>query len=931
VQLDARTGSLIATTSALDMASPMYLVRVGDLLAGVSRYRVVAKPLSLVGTAGVRATELGNFEQGGIRGRVMSAGDALVVPTPTGISVLRDSADAEGAITAQREDLALDAAGNAMIAQGQVIVADDDRVHSYLSWETASTLLRDRIDASTDPSPAVTYAELAYRAAQDAALVPSVDAAVHRIEADPLAEATEAARARLFASVMEMVEPRAPRHIGGPLGDGPRNDLVDRLMRIAATPEERVSALLAAGRMHETLGAPARAVEKYQEILSSQVLAEAAYSGGSTRVPAEVEAIRRLRRVVGVEGRAVYAAYDAELERQLIERASSTDPRVFAELARRYPVASRASTAWLEAARRWRAASDQREATRALEEGLITARETGAAGDPVFAEIAGTLVKTLVDAGRYLPAARVLEDLQTATGPAALTADGASIDLGAITARIATELAARSRRPRIGSDLGAVTLMDGYMLAEIADDRSEGMPAGVVLLESIDGPRSLWTADPAGGLRKLWETHEPGEVVRIDHEAVYLSELRSPRLADRTVTRVSVRTGETEWTTPAFHEMFSERDPFQNIQGGPPRIDTPLQRSAPLTDLFALFEPDTLVLVERTGRIAAIDIGTGRPLWSAELSRTRVNTVHDAASGDGLVVIGGTRPRAPAPGDALGRGSTDTVVVLDARTGEPTFEYEESSPIRWVRIGDDGRVIVGFEAGVAALDAARRIVVWRNDRPTVEETMEGWSVSGGVLVRDFNNALYLMSGRDGTVDDAPLSVAERLDAGMGFIEITQVPGGAMVLGTDRGVALLDRTGAMLGLDSGEFGQRILLPEVAEGAIVTISVDGNPVEDGLSSFRINMYDTRSVRALRPSSGLVLGAMPRTLRLIDDRILVSAGAVVAVIDAPASPEAPTLPPGVPGLALPTPEGVPPVPVPIESPDPDGGRGGGVDSPE
>jgi hypothetical protein len=69
------------------------------------------------------------------------------------------------------------------------------------------------------------------------------------------------------------------------------------------------------------------------------------------------------------------------------------------------------------------------------------------------------------------------------------------------------------------------------------------------------------------------------------------------------------------------------------------------------------------------------------------------------------------------------------------------------------------------------------------------------------------------------------------------------------------------------------------------------------------------------------------MPRALRIIDDRILVGAGSVVAVIDAPASPDAPSLPPGVPGLSLPKPEGVPPVPVPMETPDPEAA----VDSPQ
>ena len=919
-QLDAATGAQISTVSALDFGSPTYLVSFDGMLAGVTRYRIKAAQIDPSFPAGIRTpVEIGTFERNEIRGRVMSAGDALVAPTPQGITVVRASIGANGAITPSRTDIPLDAPGNAMIAPGQIVIADDDRVHSYLSWETASSLLRARIDSSPDPSPAVTYAELAYRAAQDQVLVASVDAAVQRIEADPLADAGEAARARLFESVMDMVEPRAQRQLGGPLGDTTRNALVERLMRIAATPTERVSALLATGRMHETLGAPARAVERYQEILSSPVLAQAAYSGGSTRVPAEVEAVRRLRNLVGVEGRGVYAAYDAELDRLLIERAASTDAAVFTALASRYPVALRASTAWLEAARRWRASGNPREAVRALEEGLTAARETGSPSDPVFGELAGTLVRSLADAGRYLPAARVLEDLAATRGHAPLTVDGVALDEQTLTARITSELAARSRRPRIGTEFGEVTLMAGYTLAMPVNQSSEGMPADVVLLESMNGLRSLWRADPNGGLRMVWETLVSGDVVRIDHEAVYFSELRSPRMAERTITRVSIRTGEAEWTTPTFTSMFSERDPFQNITGGPPLVETPLERNAPLTDLIALFEPDTLVLVERTGRIAAVDIGTGQPLWSSERSRARVDMVHDAASGDGLVVIGGTKSLPPTVGGGLERAASDTVVVIDARTGEPTFEYEETTPIRWVRIGDDGRVIVGFDSGVACLDAVRRAVVWRNDMPTVAETVQGWAVSNGVVVRNFDNFMFLLDGRTGTADDAPLPVGDRLEAGVAMMELAQVPGGNLVIGTDRGVVLLDRTGALVGADASEFGHMILLPEVAEGAIVTVGQHGNPVDEGLSSYRVGMYDTRSVKALRDASGLVLGAVPREMRLIDNRILVAAGSVVAVIDAPAG-DAP-LPQGVPALPIPQPTGLPPVPVPRETPE--GGR--------
>jgi len=914
VQLDAETGRLVSSTPSLDFASPMYLTRVGDLLAGVTQLQILAKPIARMGEPGLRGTVIGDFTDLGIRGRVVPAGEALVVPTLSGLSIVHAGLDADGKITSSRTDLALDSTGNAIIAQGQVVVADDDRVHSYLSWDAAAALLTKRMDASGDPSPAVTYAELAYRAARDDELVASIDRAIDRIEADPLAESVAPVRSRLFESTMEMIEPRAPRHIGGPLADATRSELVRRAMRIASTPEERVNALFAAGRMLEAQGVLPAAVEKYQEILASPALADAAYSGGTTRVPAEVEAVRRLRRLVGVEGRAVYAAYDAELDRLLVERSASTDAKVFSDLARRYPVATHAAAAWLEAARRWRAAGEAREAIRALEEGLAAAADALPPTDPVFGEIAGTLVVSLVDADRFMPASNTLDELEKSAPGVRLTNNGNALDFAALRSQIGIELMARSRRPRIGTEFGNVSILQNMTLAMISDRRGDSAPPGVVLLESADGSRSAWRADPHTGLEKVWETDLEGDVVRMDHDALYLSDLRSDKLADRVVTKVNLETGAEEWTSPPFSSLFSDPDPFANIAGGPPRVNTPLIRAAPLTDLFALFEPDTVVLVERTGRMAALDIATGTPLWSTELSRARVDTVFDAAVGDGLIVIGGTKLRPPGDAERSGRGLNDVVVVVDARTGEVMFETTESSAIRWVRIGMDGLVLVGFQDGVSCIDANRRSVVWRNDRPAVAETVEGWSIPNGVIVRDFDSSLYMLNARDGTVAEAPLPVAERLDASVGEVRLASVPGGNVVLGTDRGIALLSSEGKLLGMDAGGFDQRILLPVFTDGSVVTIGLDANPISETISSYRLNMYDTESARVMRPVVGLELGAGPRDMRIIDDRIIIAAGTVVAVIDAPAPA---TLPEGVPSMKLPIPDGIPPVPVPQQSP--------------
>ena len=77
--------------------------------------------------------------------------------------------------------LALDKPGNVLPMDGQLLAVDDQEIHTYLVWDVADRMLRRRMEEEVDdPTPAITYAELSYRAGRPDGILPAVDRALAR-------------------------------------------------------------------------------------------------------------------------------------------------------------------------------------------------------------------------------------------------------------------------------------------------------------------------------------------------------------------------------------------------------------------------------------------------------------------------------------------------------------------------------------------------------------------------------------------------------------------------------------------------------------------------------------------------------------------------------------------------------------------------------
>lgn len=883
VELDRATGEVLRSLQSGRMENPDYLLLMNNLLLGVSRDSIVGRPLQTWADP-EQSTYALRRVQGGIRGRVLVTGDSIIIPTASGVG--RVDATYETAsgfsITAQRA-LDIDAPGIPLVADGQLLVVDDTRAHSYLSWSSAEALLQRRMDdAPTDPLPAITYAELSFRADRPDRILWATDRALRAIERDPLADESVSARARLFTSLLDMVEPPPDAPLGAMLTTEQRDGIIGRLGRIATKPDQQVAALLAAARFDEASDRPERAVERYQQILASPALSRSMARSDGTTLPAEVAATRRLERLIRIEGPRIYSAYDAEAQRMLDDAARNPDALAFEHIARRYPVSRHTPRSWLESAVRHEDAGDDRAMLFALEAGMRSAEAILDPDHPTRAELAGRLITSLIRLDRLDSAMDRIE--QIAAAPI-LTVNEQPINLRSITDDLRTRLALQRRRADIGPQLGRTWVFERLSIVEPIDRNAASVPTDRILLRNFDGTIGMWAIDEQEGLTRLWNSNIEGDLLRFDRTGVYLSAGRD-RTNARSVARLDIDTGNLIWRTDPLAELFARGGEERlAVAGARPRVDTPIRSGVAHDEVLAVFDRRTLILVERSGRLAGFDLDTGRLLWAHERAP---DLVHEAAAGAGILAVIGLRPGnedSPRLDDGEPAPFENAMLLFDTRSGEPIATHREapSQSMRWVRIDDSGLVVAGVRDAVFAYDPSRRTVIWRSERPTLRDTVGAWFVPGGIVILDLDTNLHLLSRHDGSGTREALDVPGRLPSTSSRVEVATLDEEHFVVATGRNVGVFDLAGAPVGIDATE---RVvdtgLTPVVAENFVVTLDRAGIAVGQDLRAYPLQVFQLPSCRAASPIIGYELGAPPRAISALDKRLLISAGGVTIVIE-------------------------------------------------
>lgn len=896
--LDAETGALLASMGSDAFGSPNYMILSGEVLVGVGRSALRTLRIDEFGEPGAQPEEIARFAPEIFRGRVVAMGDRLLAPLLNDIVVLRPEPGVPDEERIERR-IRLDEPGVVLPLEGQLVVVDDARVHTYLLWEVAERQLRERMDASPrDPAPAITYAELAYRSGHTDGLLEAIDRALAAIEADPLAESGPANLSRVFRSVRSMVAPdeSAPTTA---LTDAVREGLVQRLGRSASSPSERAAYFLTSGSVLEAMGETARAVQAYQSVLDATELASASYALGDTQVSADFEATRRLRALIASEGRQFYEPYEADAERLLSEARSSLAFDAFESIARRYPVSRAAVSAWMEAASRAQAQGKTQLAALSLEEGLAAARLSLDSDDPLIGELGGRLIGLQRRAGLLYPVLETLTRLERAHPGVTLTELGEPIDRGSLAATVRSEIAASDRRAEIGPRPLRSEQITGWAIEEPFADRSPLPVTDRVMLRNEKGEMALWrlASDEPSGLTRSWGMLTRDLYLWMDQRGVYLAQqVGEGQVVDYRFVCRDLDTGDERWATAPFRTVVPSGELERLVAESGPSTQkrvmwTPLDPIAEVDRPMLAIDRSTMVLVDRLGRAASYDLGSGRLLWTRSDLMPRV---HDVSLSGGMLLVGGSTLRVDlsvAGRDPLqGETAPGVVLAIDARSGQTVYRWQTDDRVRWVRVAPEGFGVVGLDRGLVSLDLVRQRVRWKAESPRLFTTYAAWIFPGRVIVRAETPELWQVSTDDGVVNRNPLEMRGRLGEGYGRIVVQQV-GEKIGVATALGLALFEPDGSLAGLDMRENDGVSPILHAGFGAsfVPTLERGGDADLLGFSTHTLTMFDLDTLRAVsRTALRLGQGLHASSMALLDGKILISTGAVTTVIDAPPEPE-------------------------------------------
>lgn len=873
--LDAQTGALIGSRSADQMGSPLYLLSSGDwlVLVGASTVRAIDARQAMDAT--VAPARLLTSDTGPFIGRAALAGDRILAPTSEGLLAASVDPDHPEAMRVE-----LDRSGNLLALSSQLIVADDWQVHSYLIWQVAQRMLRERMEAEpADPAPAATFAELAFRAGRTDLIIDAVDAAVRAIERAPLEERSQRSRRRLFQSVLAMVEPERSAEEPRLLSAAVRRGLLDRLGRLSASPDERVAHLLALAEFQEAERQPARAIQAYQTILTDPALAIVAHERrrNGMAISARLEASRRLQRVVEAFGPSVYAVYAQEADRALLGLNAASSPEAFEDLAAAYPAAPAAAQALLRAARRRLDEGKAPTALADLQAAYDVARVAVADPfDPLVSEAAGRLVAALIDANHPRTALATLDRISRAVPGLNLTVYGETRPVEGLRQRASALALALDARPRVGALTEAAYSLDGWSMLQPMT-RARGARTDVILLEN-DQRLALWSVDNAGKPQRMWTLPAAGERVvalRLERESLLLARQTSRGwIVER---RLIDRGGALAWATRPFEAIFA--DVALGAAGATVEI-APGQTRRADEILFAVGSA-AIVLADRAGRIASFDPASGQLRWRDRPLRV----ISDLIVGEERIVASGFDTDA-APGAA---DAHPIALALDVATGAQRSTINPPlGAIQWLRLDHAENVILGMTRGVASIDPRSRVVRWSIQDEEGVSPLDAW-VIGGTLVLIGDDGLFrLRSTFDGEGPPAALDVedggANRALARSGGVVVRSV-GDRLLLATAQGLALYSLRGEVRGRSRGSMDPPYLPAAVADDRAILVSLQPAGFHPDESGRRYTLYsvDLQSAALLERRS-VVLDERPMEIVAIDGAVVVATRAGVVVMAAP-----------------------------------------------
>lgn len=909
IRLSAVDGTMLGRRPAEDLgdatALPSYLVRVKNRLIVVTADRLVSLGLSDFEKSAPHAGQV--LREPSMTGRVtgLSNGHVLV---PLEDRILEVDA-VELKEVASRE---FPSTGNVIALGDAVLIVDSGELHAFLKWETAEAILAKRLaNAPDDPAPALSMVNLAFRAGRYPRVVPAVDRVLEIRDRLPDSTTAQAARKRLIDSLRIMLaagkqkwDPATDARASAANAAAPSvqvlADLAQRFARGAESPAELAEYELMLGWIGEAKGSPNSSLEAYGRILSDDSLADSTVNG-EFGVPLRAGEIAtdRLLALVRRQGPDLYSAFAAQAARELQELGERASAAELASLGRRYPAAPAAAAAWERLAALEEKANRKAASARALALAVRAIEYAQSPKSPDLAREGRRVATKLVEALAGLD--RASEAARTASEAARIFAGGPI----AVPSAASDRLLGGNRRARFGDRVQAeVQSLVGWVLSEPKINEGPGRPTDRVVLSS-PGRKQVGlfvTSLTDGRLEPRWvrnyEQRQP-RVIRIDQDATYLYWPAESR-PDRTGGVIErIRTdGSSAWLSREVSGMLDEIEPRLPDDAAP--FVTPLDGSVSPGDLLVAMDSNTLVLIERVGRIVSIDLETGKPLWSAKLPSVHV---YDGAISAGTLVIGGAsteRPDARVPG---GRMSLLPMALFafDARKGGPAIDLRptlaqlanapeaknanigDRQQIRWIRSLGAGKVLLGLYDRVVAVDAPAQSVAWSYDKPSVGRSLECWVVGDRAFVLNEDHAIVGLAIGDGKSPVGELDSKERIQADSS-VGVVQLPNGSVAFASSRGIAVFERDGKLIGMDSSILANEATAQLFALGADRVAMI---PDDEPDRTLDLRIFDLPSGKLIS-SRPIALSRGPSTLHAVDGRLVLTAGGVTLVLPAPTEPD-------------------------------------------
>jgi hypothetical protein len=417
-----------------------------------------------------------------------------------------------------------------------------------------------------------------------------------------------------------------------------------------------------------------------------------------------------------------------------------------------------------------------------------------------------------------------------------------------------------------------------------------------VALWGVGAPREGGAAGAGRGqVEQVWSRGYEGVppvVLRQDPDSVYLLWTRTVNARGATLERVNAVDGSTVYRTEPFRTLFPEDEALRRrVELMRNTIETPQDGAVRLEDVLTAMDGETVVMVERTGRMAAFERGTGTVLWA---QNSAVIQVYDIALSGGVLAIGG---EAATEADPQGMAAlTPLISMVDARSGKEVHKLDQiKGQVRWVRMGvgptQQPALIAGLMPEVVSFDVGSGKVNWTVTGGAAFASTDAWVFGDRIFLLDQARDLYLIDGARGVMPEAALATEGRL-AGNGNIEGMRLGAERFGFSTEMGVCIYDGTGRLIGIDPlmDQTGETVLISPVAAAShYVAVEMTPQQGPDQRVSYPLHILDNTS-GMLRSSRGLQLEMPPKRVTVLDGRVAVTCGNVTLVYEAPERDEPP-----------------------------------------